>query len=61
MEEKDSLVNEAATYDDLTKLTKEVRSLLGGRVSPGAGVVLAFAPMTRTVGRLPGLRRVILQ
>lgn len=43
MNEKDSLVNEAATYDDLTKLTKEVRSLLDGRVSPGAGVVLAFA------------------
>lgn len=35
MNEKDSLVNEAATYDDLTKLTKEVRSLLDGRVSPG--------------------------
>lgn len=43
MNEKDSLVNEAATYDDLTKLTKEVRSLLDGRVSPGGGVVLAFA------------------
>ena len=43
MHEKDSLVNEAATYDDLTKLAKEVRSLLDGRVAPGAGVVLAFA------------------
>lgn len=43
MNEKDSLVNEAATYDDLTKLAKEVRSLLDGRVSPGGGVVLAFA------------------
>lgn len=42
MNEKDSFVNEAATYDDLTKLTKEVRSLLDGRVSPG---VLGSCPV----------------
>lgn len=43
MKKEDSLVHEGATYDDLTQLTKDVRSLLDGRVSPGAGVVLEFA------------------
>lgn len=43
MKKDESLVHAEGTYDDLTQLTKEVRSLLDGRVSPGAGVVLAFA------------------
>lgn len=35
MKKDESLVHAEGTYDDLTKLTKEVRSLLDGRVSPG--------------------------
>lgn len=43
MKKEEALVHAEGTYDDLTQLTKEVRSLLDGRVAPGAGVVLAFA------------------